>query len=199
MKRILANAKHEHARMQNYTNFAAWRDKLIRDGVAGIQEQDKTVHDYAIHAKKKPKNPDKIGPPVSYMKEPGVFQPIPSTMNPLGLCHFYPGDPMNMSPLMPPKPPAPVDHLNNLLVLVKSQHQLYIIVLFEGGPITPLGLLQELHSCLVLVHIPIFLPKEMKDRHKPQILCCPFCTYTIQNDPVFLNHVINAHYKVNFA
>ena len=54
---------------KNDTDFAAWRDKLIRDGVAGIQEWDKAVHDYADPGKKKPKNPDKIGPPISYMKE----------------------------------------------------------------------------------------------------------------------------------
>ena len=70
---------------KNDTNFAAWRDKLIRDWVTGIQEWDKTVHDYADPAKKKPKNPDMIGPPVSYMKECRVFQPLPSMTNPLGL------------------------------------------------------------------------------------------------------------------
>ena len=70
------------------TDFAAWKDKFIREGVAGIQEWDSTVNDYADAGKKRPKNPDTIGPPVSYMKEHGVFQPLPSTMNPLGLCHF---------------------------------------------------------------------------------------------------------------
>ena len=85
------------------TDFAAWRDKLIRDGVVGIQECDRAVHDYANPGKKKPKNPDKIGPPVSYMKECGVFQPLPSMTNPLGLCHFYPADPASLSKLVPPK------------------------------------------------------------------------------------------------
>ena len=153
---------------------------MICNGVTGIQEQDKTVQDYAEPGKKKPKNPDTIGTPISYMKECGVFQPLPSTTNPLGLCHFYPTDPSSLSTLMPPKAPTTVDHLNNLLVLMKSCHWLYIIVVFEGGPITPFGLLQELHSCHALAHIPIFLPKEMKDRHKPQISCCPFCAYTMQ-------------------
>ena len=152
---------------KNDTDFAAWRDKLIRDGVAGIQEQDKTVHDYADPGKKKPKNPDMIRPPISYMKECRVFQPLPSTTNPLGLCHFYPTDPASLSTLASPKARTTVDHINNLLVLVKSQYWPYIIVVFEGGPIMPLGLLQELHSCHTLVHIPIFLPKETKDRHKP--------------------------------
>ena len=29
--------------------------------------------------------------------------------------------------------------------------------------------------------------------------CCPFCTYTIQNDLAYLNHIICAHYDANFA
>ena len=40
---------------KNDTNFAAWRDKLIRNGVVGIQEWDKIVHNYANPGKKKPK------------------------------------------------------------------------------------------------------------------------------------------------
>ena len=148
---------------KNDTNFAAWRDKLIRNRVAGIQEWDKTVHDYADPGKKKPKNPDMIGPPISYMKECGVFQPLPSMTNPLGLCHFYPADPTSLSTLTPPKAPTTVDHLNNLLVLAKSWHRPYIIVVFEGGPIMPLGLLQELHSChMHLCAFQSFCPKRQR-------------------------------------
>ena len=101
--------------------------------------------------------------------------------------------------LTPPKSPTTVDHLNNLLVLAKSRRQPYIIVVFEGGPLTPLGLLQELHSQHVLSHIPIFLPEETKDRHKPRVSCCPFCAYTVQNDPAYLNHIINTHNHMNFT
>ena len=43
---------------KNDTDFAAWRDKLIHDGVVGIQERDKTVNDYADPSKKRPKNHD---------------------------------------------------------------------------------------------------------------------------------------------
>ena len=189
---------HEHA-CKSDTDFMAWRDKLICEGTTGIQEQDSTVNDYADAGKRSPKNPDTIGPPISYMKECGVFQPLPSTMNPLGLCHFYPVDPSSLSTLPPLKPLANNDHLKSLLVLAKAKYQLYIIVVFQGGPITPLGLLQELHSWHVLVHIPIFLPDEAKDGHKPWVSCCPFCAYTIQNDPAYLNHIIGMHYHVSLA
>ena len=120
-------------------------------------------------------------------------------MNPLGLCHFYPTDPSSLSMLTPPKSPTTVDHLNNLLVRTKSWHRPYIIVVSEGGPITPLGLLQELHSWHTLACIPIFMLEETKDGHRPWVSCCPFCAYTIQNDLAYLNHIINAHYHTNFT
>ena len=44
-------------------DFAAWKDILICEGVAGIQEQDSTVNDYADGGKRRPKNPDSVGPP----------------------------------------------------------------------------------------------------------------------------------------
>ena len=38
---------------KNDTDFMAWRDKLIRNRVAGIEEQDKTVNDYADPGKRR--------------------------------------------------------------------------------------------------------------------------------------------------
>ena len=58
------------------TDFVAWKDKLIHEGVTGIQERYSTVNDYANGGKRRPKNPDTLGPPISYMEERGVFQPF---------------------------------------------------------------------------------------------------------------------------
>ena len=99
--------------------------------------------------------------------------------------------------LTPPKQPATVEHLHGLLI-AKTQRKLYIIVGFKGGPITPLGLLQELHMQSSLARIPIYRSDETKDGHKPRVLCCPFCTYTVQNDPAYLNHIVGMHYNANF-
>ena len=44
-----------------------------------------------------------------------------------------------------------------------------------------------------------FLPDETKDGHKPCVSCCPFCAYTIQNDPAYLNHIVGMHYNANFV
>ena len=188
---------HELARKSD-TDFAAWKDKLIREGVMGIQERDSMVNDYADGGKRRPKNPDTLGPPVPYMKEHGVFQPLPSMTNPLGLCHFYPADPASMSTLAHPKSPATAEHLKGLLLLTKMQCQPYIIVVFQGGPVTPLGLLQELHMRNALARLPIFRSDETKDGHRPRVSCCPFCAYTVQNDPAYLNHIVVHHYKANF-
>ena len=137
-----------------------------------------------------------LAPPVSYMKECGVFQPLPSMTNPLGLCRFYHADPVSVSTLTPPKPPATAEHVKSLLLLTKMQRWPYIIVVFQGGPVTALGLLQELHTRSALARIPIYRSDETKDRHKPCVSCCPFCTYTIQNDPAYLNHIVGAHYSM---
>ena len=102
------------------TDFMAWKDKLIQEGMGGIQEWDNMVNDYADGGKRRPKNPDDLGPPVSYMKECGVFQPLPSTMKPLGLCCFHPTDPVSVSMLAPPKSPAMTEHLKGLLLLMKT-------------------------------------------------------------------------------
>ena len=162
----------------------------------GFEERDNVVNDYADGGKRKPKN--LLWPPVSYMEERTVFKLLPSMMNPLGLCHFYPMDPMIISMLTPPKPLAKVDQVKGLLLLMKTQPQPYIIVVFQGGTITPLGLLQELHTQSALAHIPIHQTDETKDRHRPRISCCPFCAYTIQNDPAYLNHIVGVHYNMNF-
>ena len=53
---------HELAR-KNDTNFVAWKDKLISNGMTGLQERDNVVNDYADGGKRKPKNPDFFGPP----------------------------------------------------------------------------------------------------------------------------------------
>ena len=57
------------------------------------KNRDNVVNDYADGGKRKPKNHNFFGPPFTYMEEHGVFKPLPSTTNPLGLCHFYPMDP----------------------------------------------------------------------------------------------------------
>ena len=145
------------------TAFAAWKEKQISDGVKGIEERDQMVNDYT-DGKRKPKNPDPLGPPVSYMEERGVFQPLASTTNTLGLCRFYRADPNTPMPTGP-ESPATAEHVKKLLLLASTKPRRYVIVVFRGGTVTPLGLLQELHTRSALVRIPIYLTGEAKDGH----------------------------------
>ena len=105
----------------------------------------------------------------------------------------------NVSMPTGPKPPATVEHVKKLLFLASTQRRWYIIVVFKGGTVTPLGLLQELHMRSALVCIPIYLPGEAKDGHGPHMSCCPFFVYTVQNDPAYLNHIVCVHYDTSLS
>ena len=72
-------------------------------------------------------------------------------------------------------------------------------MVFQGGTVTPLGLLQELHTRSMLVCIPIYLTGEAKDGHGACMSCCPFCMYTVQNDLAYLNHIVCVHYDTSFG
>ena len=141
--------------------------------------------------------PAPLAPPFLHERMWGISAPTLQT-NPLGLCCFYHVDPSSTSTLTSPKPPAMAEHVKSLLLLAKMQQWPYIIIVFQGRPVTALGLLQELHMWSALAHIPIYQSDETKDRHKPCMSCCPFCAYTIQNDLAYLNHIIGMHYNTNF-
>ena len=127
-----------------------------------------------------------------------MFQPLASTTNTLGLCCFYRADP-NMPMPTGPKPLATVEHVKKLLFLASTKQWRYVIVVFRGGTVTLLGLLQELHTRSALVCIPIYWTGEVKDGHGARVSCCPFCAYTVQNDLAYLNHIVCVHYDASFA
>ena len=187
---------HEYVRRSD-TAYAAWKEKQTSDGVKGIEERDQMVNDY-MDGKRRPKNPDPLGPPVSYMEERGVFQPLASTTNTFGLCRFYRVDPNAPMPSGPVSP-ATAEHVKRLLLLASTKPRQYVLMVFRGGTVTPLGLLQELHTRSALVRIPIYLTGEAKDGHGACVSCCPFCTYTVQNDPAYLNHIVCTHYDASFG
>ena len=123
------------------------------------------------------------------MEVHGVFKPLDTTTNPLGLCQFYCTNPETLKSISTPKSPASVCRVKRLLEKARGHGQPYITVVFERGNVTLLGLLQELHSC-----IPIFTSDEAKQGQKMHVSCCPICTYIIKNDSMFLNHIVISHY-----
>ena len=145
------------------------------------------------------KAPDKIGPPLTYMEERGVFKPLYTIANTLGLCRFYQTDPKKSNVITGLKSTASTCKIKCLLKLAKELGWLLTVVVFEGGTVTPLGLLQELHSRSTLSSITIHMPEEVKVGPKNCVSCCPICVYVVKNDYLFLNHIIIGHYWSNFS
>ena len=173
--------------------YGNWWDEQIHQGKEGIAQHDKGVNDYT-NGRKPCKAPDKIGRPVPYMEECRVFQPLDTIANPLGLCHFYHTKPPYSNVITSPKSAASTRRIKHLLEKAKDLGWPFTIVVLEGGNVTLLGLLQELHSQLTLSHILIFTPEEAKLGQKMRTSCCPICMYIVKNDSAFLNHIVICHY-----
>ena len=62
MMRILANAKCVSLLVKVTPTSRCGKDKLISNGMTGLQERDNVVNDYADGGKRKPKNPNFFGP-----------------------------------------------------------------------------------------------------------------------------------------
>ena len=133
------------------------------------------------------------------MEEQGVFKPLDTIVNPLGLCRFYRTDPQKSNVITGLKSAASARWIKRLLELAKELGWPLTIMVFEGGTVALLGLLQELHSCMTLSRIPIHTPEEVKMGQKNWVSCCPICMYVIKNDCTFLNHIIVGHYWSCFS
>ena len=159
---------------------------------------DKGVNDYA-NGGRPSKAPDKIGPPYSYMEERGVFKPLDTIVNPLGLCRFYRTDPHQSNIITGPKSAASTRKIKRLLELAKEFGQPLMIVVFEGGTVTPLRLMQETTPMdWTLSCIPIHTPEGAKLGQKNRVSCCPICMYVVKNDYAFLNLIVICHYWSSF-
>ena len=117
----------------------------------------------------------RLGYLLSYMEECRVFKPLDTIANPLGLCRFYQADPLKSNVIMSLKSAASTHRIKCLLELAKEIGQPLTIMVFEGGTVTPLGLLQELHSRLTLSCIPIHTSEKVKMGQKNRVSCCPIC------------------------
>ena len=115
------------------------------------------------------------------------------------VCRFYQTDPQKSNVVMGAKSASTAHRIKCLLELAKELGYPLTIVVFEGGTVTPLGLLQELHSHLTLSHILIHTPDEAKQGQKNKVSCCPICAYIIKNDYAFLNHIVICHYCSSFS
>ena len=124
--------------------YGNWRDEQLYQGKEGIAQHDKGVNNYA-NGGRPCKALDKISPPFSYMKEHGVFKPLDTIANPLGLCRFYWTNPQKSNVITGLKSAASTCRIKDLSEMAKDLRWPLMIVVFEGSNMTPLGLLQELH------------------------------------------------------
>ena len=106
--------------------------------------------------------PDEIGPPLTYMEEHGVFKPVEAISNPKGLCQFYQMNPKKSNVLTGPKSADCACKIRGMVEMPKRVRRLLTVVVFEGELVTPVCLLQELHSRLTLCCITIHTPDEAK-------------------------------------
>ena len=178
--------------------YAAWRDEQIHQGNDDIAKHDKRVHDHADIGKCC-KAPDKIGPPLTYMEECGVFKPVETIDNPMGLCRFYRMSSKKSNVLTGPKSADCTCKIHDMIKLAKGVGWPLTVIVFEGETVTPLGLLQELHLRLTLSCIAIHTLEEVKVGPKNRVSCCPICAYVVKNDYSFLNHIIVGHYWSSFS
>ena len=128
------------------------------------------------------------------MEEHGVFEPLDTIANPLGLWQFYCTDPQHSNVISSLKSAAGTRRVKHLLEKAKDLGQPFTIIVFEGSNVMPLGFLQELHLWMTLLCIPIFTPDEAKLEQKTRISCCPICMDIMKNDIMFLNHIVICHY-----
>ena len=87
------------------------------------------------------KAPDKIGPPLTYMEECGVFKPVETIDNPMGLCRFYRTSSKKSNVLTGPKSADCTRKIHDMIKLAKGVGQPLTVIVYEGETVTPLGLL----------------------------------------------------------
>ena len=178
--------------------YAACQDKEIRQSNDDIAKHDKSVCDHA-NIGKCCKAPDEIGPPLTYMEECGVFKPAEATNTPMGLCRFYQMSIKKSNVLTGLKSADCTQKIQGMVELAKGVRRPLTVIVFKGELVTPVCLLQELHSCLTLSHIAIHTLEEEKVGPMNHMSCCPICTYIVINDHLFLNHIIIGHYWSSFS
>ena len=185
-------AAHDKA-CQSDVLYATWRDRQIHQGNDDIAQCDQRVCDHADIGKCC-EAPDEIGPPLTYMEERRVFKPAEAINNPMGLCQFYRTSPKKSNVLTGPKSANCAHKIQGMVEIAKRVGWLLTVIVFEGESVTPMCLLQELHSRLTLSRIAIHTPEEAKVGVKNRMYCCPICTYMVKNGLTFLNHLIVGHY-----
>ena len=133
------------------------------------------------------------------MEEHGVFKPVESINNPMGLCQFYHMSPEKANVLVGPKSAECAHKIRCLIEIAKRIGWQLTVVVFEGESVSPWCLLGDLHSCLALLRFTIHTTEEAKIGISIHVYCCPICAYVIKNNTTLLDHIIVGHYWGSFS
>ena len=137
------------------------RSRLV-DGVEGLEERDQTSK--RLYGREEKAQKSRSSWPPCFIH--GGMRGIPATdlsdqylwAMPL-LPHVDPNVPLPSSPVLP----ATVEHVKRLVLLASTKPRRHVLMVFLGGTVTALGLLQELHTRNALVRIHIYQSGDTKD------------------------------------
>ena len=94
------------------------------------------------------------------MEEHRAFKPMDSIDNPMGLCQFYQMSPEKSNVLTGPKSAECAHRIYGMVEIAKRVGQQLTVIVFNGESVSPMCLIQELHSCMALSQIVIHTPQE---------------------------------------
>ena len=185
-----------HARVMPCT--ASWRNVQIHQGHFEIEQRDKTVCDHPLPGKRC-EAPNQVGPPISYMKERGVFKPDEFHNNPMGLCRFYRTSPEKSNVLTGPKSADCARKIYRMIEIARGMGRQFTIVVFDRESVSPTCLLGQLHSCTSLSHMAIHTDRDANMGKCNYVYCCPICAYVVKNATALLDHIVVGHYWGSFS
>ena len=134
--------------------YTSWQNAQIHQGHLEIEQCDKTVCDHPLPGKHC-EAPDQVEPPISYMKECGVFKPTGFINNPMGLCRFYRMSPEKSNVLTGPKSADCIRKIYRMVEIARGMGRQLTIVVFDGESVSPTCLLGQLHSRASLLQMAI--------------------------------------------
>ena len=141
---VRTDVVHKHA-CRSDAMYTSWRNVQIHQGHFEIEQRDKTVCDHPLPGKCC-EAPDQVGPPISYMKERGVFKPAEIVNNPMGLCQFYRMSPEKSNVLTGLKLADCTHKIYRMVEIARGMGRQFTIIIFDGESVSPTCLLGELHS-----------------------------------------------------
>ena len=112
----------------------------------------------------------------------------------MGLCQFYRTSPEKSNVLTGLKWAECACRIYGMVEIAKRVGRQLTVIVFDSESVSPICLLEELHSRVTLSRIAIHTPEEADVGVRDCVYCWPICAYVIKNDITLLDHIIVGHY-----